>query len=129
MSPPAAKKSSAKRAVKSARSAKSSSSKKTVKPAKRAVKSSLPTGRIPSAARKVPRSRKSSKSAGSIEVVRPPVVDVTPEMKKDIIVVKPEPVTKEGPAKQPVEKHEDFAKALTQEPEKKGFLSRLFGRN
>ncbi len=125
MTPPAPKK-SVKRSTKPARSAKpaKASAKKTKSAAAKAL-----TGRIPTAARKVTRSKKSTKSAGTVEVVRPPLVDVTPEMKKDVVVVKPEPVKASEPAAQPVEKHEDFAKALTQEPEKKGFFSRLFGRS
>ena len=95
-------------------------------PAKKAAKRASKV-RIPTASRRVPRSRKPAKSAGSVEVVRPPMVDMTPEIKKDVIIVKPE-VVKAEPKRAPVEKHEEFAKALTQEPEKKGFFSRLFGR-
>ena len=100
MTPPAAKK-PVKRTVKPVRAAKS-----TKKPVKRVSKTASKSakafvGRIPSAARRITRTRKSTKSAGSVEVVRPPLVDVTPEIKKDIVVVKPEPVKASEPAAKP----------------------------
>jgi hypothetical protein len=74
------------------------------------------------------RSRPVVKPAGSVEVVKLPIIDVTQEVKRDIV---PAPILANAPpassTPSPVEKHEDFQKALTQDP-KRGFWARLFGR-
>jgi hypothetical protein len=118
-----AKKKAAKKPARKAAQPAKKASRKRAAPAKR----SSARVKIPTASRRVTRSRKPSKSAGTIEVVKPPMIDVTPEIKKDVVIIKPEkkPVVEE---RAPAVAHEAFAKSLTQAPPKKGFFARLFGR-
>ena len=76
------------------------------------------------------RKARAPKAAGSIEIVPQTTVDVTAAVKQDMIDVKPQTsaAPETTPEAQPVEKHEDFTQALTQEPPKKGFWARLFGK-
>lgn len=123
-----AKKKAAKKSAKTTKSASTSKpARKAAKPAKKSAKRSSGSVKLPTASRKVTRSRKPAKSAGTIEVVKPPMVDVTPEIKKDVVIIKPEkkPVVEE---RAPAVGHEAFAKSLTQAPPKKGFFARIFGR-
>lgn len=79
--------------------------------------------------RSAPKKKKAaSKMAGAIEVVPQATVDMTAEVKQDMVDVKPQAPKTEAAPSQPVEKHEEFTQALTQEPEKKGFWARLFGK-
>jgi hypothetical protein len=70
-----------------------------------------------------------AKPAGSVEVVKLPIIDVTAEVKQDVVpAAAPKAEQQPQPSTPPVEKHEDFQQALAQEPPKRGFWARLFGK-
>ena len=80
-------------------------------------------------ARKV---KRSSKKQASVITVKPPMIDVTAEVKEDVVPVTKattvETQTTTLPPKEAAALHEEFTQSLTKEPPKRGFWARLFGR-
>ena len=80
--------------------------------------------------------KKQAAPASVVETQPTPVMQAeTTTQKADVVVLPPAPAETAKPAaampetkSEPAEKHEDFAQALTQEPPKKGFWARLFGK-
>jgi len=120
----AAKKKAGKKAVKPKANAKAKPKAKT-KPVSKAKAKPKAKARAP-----MKKTAPKAKSAGTIEIVKLPVVDVTPQVVQDVVPAKA-PKAEQQPqlASEPVEKHDDFQKALAQEPEKRGFWARFFGKN
>ena len=97
------------------------------KAAKKAMKAKAPAKKA--AKRSTRKATPKAKPAGSVEVVKLPVVDVTAQVKEDVIAAKnPQSNPQPAPSVVPVEKHEEFQKALTQEQPQRGFWARLFGK-
>lgn len=99
-------------------------------PVKKAVKAAKkPVKKAKSAVKKA-----AAPVAAAADATQPVMVDVSEQEKKDSLEMPPPPAetkpadTPAAPASGPVEKHEEFTQALTQEPPKKGFWSRLFGK-
>jgi hypothetical protein len=84
---------------------------------------------------KKPAKRKSVKrspKAGSVETVKQPLLDVTAEVKESVVSVAPPSAQPAAattmPEAESKKMHEEFTQSLQQEPPKRGFWSRLFGK-
>jgi hypothetical protein len=80
----------------------------------------------------VRKTKRTAKKQQTMVTVQPPMVDVTADVKENVV-----PVTKHTSTQtttstlaphEAAAKHEEFTQALTEEPPKRGFWARLFGR-
>jgi hypothetical protein len=77
------------------------------------------------------RSKSRAKAAGSVETITPDMIDVTKEVKADVVPVSTATQQTGSTTLPPAEsaaKHDEFTQGLTQEPQKRGFWARLFGK-